>query len=78
MARPERAVTIRLPTELYERIERMARRQHRSVSSMVTYMLDLAEENWDYLATKALAREKDRLEEEQSDEEILEPELVLA
>ncbi len=78
MARPERAVTIRIPTDLYERIERMARRQHRSVASMVTYMLDLAEENWDYLATQALEREKARLEEEESDEEITEPGLVAA
>jgi predicted DNA-binding protein len=78
MDRPDRAATIRIPADLYERIERMARRQHRSVTSMITYMLDLAEDNWEYLAKQALVRDQEEERSQERDEDIDVPALALA
>jgi hypothetical protein len=64
----EKKVYIRLSSELFEELSRLAERQHRSINGQIVYLLE-----------RALARQRRREEQSgENEDEILMPGLALA
>lgn len=49
-------ISVRMPSELRQKIGEMSEQEHRSLSSMIVFMLDLAVQHWPYLLQQYAAR----------------------